>query len=211
MDLVTAVVVTVLAGGLAIIGTIAGQRMADRSARAREAASWDHADRGAAADRVRAALLRDLDETREVLIGNLTYLEQSVVIRMPDVEAPDNSRLTRYNINLVGDVEAVRAYDDLTRELAARLPLTVPDAVGVLVRKHLPRKSEIDPNLIFRTTKVRAIVLAALDQQEKRALRDEPLQVVTADELASIGGADAFLEVLRDRLGRPNPDAAPDA
>jgi len=196
------VIVVAIVTGLAALG---GAWLTDRNARIREEAARIQAGRQAADARVRDALLRDLEETRQVLVGNLAYLEKAVVLGQPETTPNDWSALTRYNINLVGDVEAVRAYDDLTRELAAKLPTTFKSASRAVVRAALPLKLNIDPALIERTTRVRAVLLAALDAQEDRARRDEPLRKLTPDELATIGGVDAMLEVLTERVGRPRP------
>lgn len=70
----------------------------------------------------------------------------------------DQSKFTRYNINLVGDVEAVRAYDDVTGELATKIPLTVPEDLAHQLRGALPRKSQIEPDLLKRTTRTSTLV-----------------------------------------------------
>lgn len=147
------------------------------------------------AGRLRQWRLAALDETRRLLVGQLAWLEQAALLGQ-NPATPATGDLTRANINLVGDPEVIREFTDVMLDLNARLPMTWGEAA----RRVLPRTlGQLDLTMLDRTTKLRARVLKALDDQEILALRDEPLRELAAGDLASIAGADALLASMRDR------------
>ena len=150
--------------------------------------------------RIRRRDLRDLSETRQVLIGQLASLEQFAVLGQVSASQPDTDHLTRYNINLVADATVIEEYATLLADLQDALPLTIMDAVVVKVRRIVPKPlAEIDLDLVMRISKTRARLLSALDEQEERVMRDEPLAKLTPEEIASIAPAEVMLERMRDR------------
>ena len=191
--------VALLTGLFALAGALGGVGLTSWLQSRQEAARTRRVDEVGRRARVRDWQLDALRETRDVLIGQLTWLEQAVVLNNTQARAFDAASRTRYNINLVGEAPVIQAYTEVLRELTDRLPMTWGQAARRLLPKSL---TDLDPDLLERTTKVLAAVLKALDQQEFRALRDEPLSELSAEDLASIAGADAMLDSLRDRQGR---------
>jgi len=96
----------------------------------------------------------------------------------------------------------IREFTDVMLELNARLPMTRLEEVRQILPKSL---ASLDLDMLDRTTKLRARVLKALDDQEMLALRDKPLRELSADEISSIAGADAMLESMRDRQRKGKP------
>lgn len=159
-------------------------------------------DRAAAAERdarVRIARLAALEQTRRYLIDNLDGLSAFVVLGDRSALPRDVGDATRSNINLVGDADVIREYTDVIRDLAEQLPMRWRDGLRWWRPKTL---SEVDPEQLGRVARVSSRVLAALDDQEARVLRDEEPKALTEDEIASLPGAEAFLEVLRRHARR---------
>jgi len=152
--------------------------------------------------RLRDWRLAALNETRLMLIGQLTWHEQRALLHLEPNPPVTRGDLTRGNINLVGDPDVIREFTDVMLELNARLPMTRLEEVRQILPKSL---ASLDLDMLDRTTKLRARVLKALDDQEMLALRDKPLRELSADEISSIAGADAMLESMRDRQRKGKP------
>jgi len=191
-----AVVAAMVGGAL----TLAGVLLADVLGRRRDDRGQRRADDAAAAARVRERVLLELEETRTVLAGQLSFLEEFIALRATTAP-PDMDRLTHYNINLVGDVDAIRNYGDLVTDLLGQVPVTTGQAMRYLLGRALAPMA-LDPELMARCARVRSQLLSALDAQERRALRGEPLLELTAEEKASIPGPEAIVAMLRTRLAR---------
>jgi hypothetical protein len=150
--------------------------------------------------RIRERRLGDLEETRAVLVAQLSWLERRVVLGDVNTTSPDVDTLTRYNINLVGDAAVIRTYGEVVRDLSSALPMNRLDTIGDTLRNALGRTLvELDLDQVQRISRVRAELLSALDRQEGHVLRDEPLDKMTEAELTSIAESDAFVEVMRER------------
>lgn len=198
--------VALLTGFFALAGALGGVGLASWLQSRQEAARVTRENEVARRARIRDWQLEALRETRDVLIGQLTWLEQRVILKNTQAPTFDAASRTRFNINLVGEAGVIQRYTEVLRDLTDRLPMTW----GQAARQLLPRSlADLDADLLERTTKVRAAVLKALDQQETRALRDEPLNELSAEDLATIAGADAMLDSLRDRQ-RQRRSSAPD-
>lgn len=133
-------------------------------------------------------------------MGQLTWLEKRVVLGQVWAVQPETDHLTRYNINLVGDAAVIQAHGDLITELQDALPMTTSGTVLETVRAWFPKPlAQLDLDVVQRISKTRARLLSALDAQEERVMRDQPLTKLTPDELASIAIADAMVERMRER------------
>jgi hypothetical protein len=189
--ILAAIVGGIFGAGGAVIGVVVSWRQ-DVGRRERAAAAEREG-------RVRAARMRDLEQTRTYLIGNLEGLSAFVQLGDASGLSRDNGDSNRSNINLVGDAKVIREYTELLRDLSERLPMRWRDGL----RWWRPRTlSEIDPDELGRVARVSSNVLKALDEQEARALRDEDLKTLTDEEIASLPGAEAILDVLRRRANR---------
>lgn len=185
--------------------TLAGALFIELFAWRRESSARKHADRGALEERVRAATLRDLGETRKGLVSALDDLQQLVVLR----QVPDDDvvvDVTRLNLELVGDVNVIKGYGDLLAELMTELPITPRKVLGYLVPLRLPR---FDSPLIPRILAMRTDVLRALDEQEERAIHGQPLRKLTAEEREQIWTPMAMVAELQRRRGRVHNEAPP--
>lgn len=192
----------VITGLAALAGVWLGAYLEAQRERLRAAARQDDEQRA----RIRDRDLRDLEETRQVLVGLLTWLEKRVVLGQVAAVQPSTDQLTRYNINLVGDAAVIQTYGDLIVELQDALPMTKSSAAVEVIRAWLPRSlAEIDLDLVARIAKMRALLLKTLDAQEERAMRDQPLAKLTPDELASVAIADAMVERMRERQRDDRP------
>ena len=192
----------VITGLAALAGVWLGAYLEGQRERLRAAARQDDEQRA----RIRDRDLRDLEETRQVLVGLLTWLEKRVVLGQVAAVQPSTDQLTRYNINLVGDAAVIQTYGDLIVELQDALPMTKLGAAVEVIRTWLPRSlAEIDLDLVARIAKMRALLLKTLDAQEERAMRDQPLAKLTPDELASVAIADAMVERIRERQRDDRP------
>jgi hypothetical protein len=178
--------------------TLAGAIVIEIFAWRREASSRTHASQGALDERLRAATLRDLGETRKGLVSALDDLQQLVVLR----QVPEDNvvvDMTRLNLELIGDASLIKAYGDLLAELMAELPLTSRKLLGYLVPLRFPR---FDSPLIPRILAMRTDLLRALDEQEARAMRGLPLRKLTPEEREDIWTPTAMVAELRRRYGK---------
>jgi hypothetical protein len=192
----------VITGLAALAGVWLGAHLEAQRERLRAAARQDEGQRA----RIRDRDLRDLDETRLVLVGLLAWLEKRVVLGQVAAVQPSTDHLTRYNINLVADAAVIQTYGDLIVELQDALPMSKSGAAVEVIRGWLPRSlAEIDLDLVARIAKTRAVLLKTLDAQEERAMRDQPLAKLTPDELASVAIADAMVERMRERQRDDRP------
>lgn len=157
-------------------------------------------DRAVAAERearVRNVRLAALEQTRDAMVDQLDWLQAMVVLR--DRSAPAAAVGKRANAHLVGDVEVIREYEDLVRDLSERVPMRWREAMAYWKVRTL---AEIDPDDLARISRIRNRVLEAIEVQEMRVLRDEPIATLTDQEVASLAGAEALLDMLRRRTGR---------
>jgi hypothetical protein len=163
----------VVAGGLVSLGTTLAmahyQRRLDRQ---------DHQE-----DRVRDHNLRRINETRMQLVSMLDGIAAAL-----DKDSGKAQRLLAQaddqlfaNARLVGDVEALAA----AAEALVRIQLPVrehPVAVAVQLAVSNPWSQEDRDALRDARTKV----LSALEQQQERALRDEPLVVLSTEQIRGV-------------------------
>jgi hypothetical protein len=188
-DVVLAAIVGVLGGaGGALIGVVVSWRQdVLRHERASEA------EREA---RVRAARLVALDQTRNYLIDHLVWLQAFVLLRDRSAKSAQSGSNKRANINLVGDADVIREYSDVVRELSGQIPMRWREALPYWKPRTL---AEVNPDELGRVNRVWSRLLEALDAQEELVLRDRQPKALTNEELASLPGAEAMLEMLRSR------------
>ncbi len=149
--------------------------------------------------RVRDWRLQALAETREVLAGQLDFLIKFVLTGDLEAKSPIQTQ-TRYNINLVGDPEVIREWTGVVAELSARMPATRREALARVVRGQT--LAEIDTEMMLRATAASATLLKALDDQERRILEDQPLRELSSEELASMPGAAAVADRMREKIAK---------
>ncbi len=100
---------------------------------------------------------------------------------------------------LVGDADVIREYRAVMTELWSRIPTTMRGAAAWM----LPLKaSQLDPGAIQRVNALRARILKALDDQEERVLRDQPLAKLAPDEVAELGDIEPLMRAWEDKLSR---------
>ncbi len=168
-----------LAALAGVIGAIAGARIG-ASAMVREG-ERQRAD--AAAARVREFNVRRIEDTR----AQLTAIADAFLAIMDKRMAVAQSRLDEVNTpllanaRLVGDRDALAALARAVVEVAAAFPSNwLSRAFAMLA------KSPFTADHRSAMQDARSGVLNALERQQIRALRDEPLLELTAEEIATI-------------------------
>jgi hypothetical protein len=192
----TLIAATALGSGITLAGIALNGYLESR--RASQSAADLRTDEQRA--RIRARDLRALDETRQVLVAQLSWLERRVVLGDVRATGPDVDALTRFNINLVGDAGVIIRFGEVVTELQGGLPLTTHHAVQDLVRNLVPKSlADLDAGMIQRTARLRSDLLQALDNQEELVMRDEPMVRLSDENLEAIAPADAMVDALRER------------
>jgi hypothetical protein len=193
-DVVLAAAVGGIAGVLGgVIGMIGSALFAWRQdiGRGRRAAAADQEAR------IRTVRLEAIEATRRYMVDQLDWGEAFVILRDADARGPSHEDSRRANITLVGRFDIAKAYSDRLVELMEQAPITRLEAI---VRYWRPRTlAEIDPEELTKTAKVRSDVIGALEEQILRLHRGEPLLELSDEELASLPGPQAFVDMLRRR------------
>jgi hypothetical protein len=160
-------------------------------------------NRAAAADRdsrIRTFRLTELEATRRYMVDQLDFSVAFILLRDRDAVGPTRDDGRRSNIYLVGQFDVVKAYTDQLVELMERVTVGILDTMIAYWRPRTLR--EVDPEELARSAKIRSDVIAALDAQELRLHRGEDLLKMTDEEITSLPGPQAFVEMMRRRTGR---------
>jgi hypothetical protein len=154
--------VALLVAGIGVFGPLAGVVVAEILARSREKAAENRRRTDAVQDRVVSWHRETLHLTRGLVRATLAGMEATARADLPAilVAQTDMRRFEGGNIRLVGDEQAIRDYQSLIADLRQLVGRTIPAGYPV------------------RSAKVLGAVLNALDQQEERLLRGEPLHKV---------------------------------
>jgi hypothetical protein len=126
----------VITGLAALAGVWLGAHLEAQRERLRAAARQDEGQRS----RIRDRDLRDLDETRLVLVGLLAWLEERVVLGQVAAVQPSTDHLTRYNINLVADAAVIQTYGGPDRRSTT---IGRPPTLGVPAARDMVAATEI--------------------------------------------------------------------
>ena len=183
-----------LAALAGVLGAIAGARIG-ASAMAREG---ERQRAEAATARVRDFNIRRIEDTRAQLTAIpdafLALMDMRVAVaqaKFNEVNAP-----LLANARLVGDREALAALARAVVDTAASLPTNWITRTFAMLAK-----SPFTADQRSAMQDARSGVLNALERQQVRALRDEPLLELTAEEIATIPElkpADAEVRAVRD-------------
>lgn len=154
--------VAILVGFVGVLGTLAGSligvSVAEYFASRREASARVHAAAVAEANRVRADLLEAIDQTHR---GSVAALNRLIAVASGDANASTIPvgvhTYPRLNVLLINDVNTQRAYTAICAELMSMKPGT------------------LSPQDLVRVATVETSISHLLEQQRKRALRDEPI------------------------------------
>jgi hypothetical protein len=193
------ILASLIAASAGLIGALIGVLGSGLIGWRQEIGRRRHEAESGKSERVRAWRLDALRQTRLHIEGQLAWLEAFTILRDRSATWPDDKGATRVNVHLVGDVAVIREYEDLVRDLLARIPMRWREAPRWLVPRTL---AQVDPDDLARVTLVRAHLLSALDAHELRVLRDEPMRELMDAEIGSLQGAEALLGMLRDRIAK---------
>ncbi len=190
------VVGVVIAGAAGVIGAIAGARIG-AAAMIREG---ERLRRDAATSRIREWSVRRIEDTRTQLVavtdGFLALMEKDVSLAQQHFKRMNQPLLA--NARLVGDVESLTA---TARAIVSTISVLKGNRLLVAVRLATTNPFRDEDREAMRDA--RAGILNALERQQERALRDEALIELTADQVASIpefnAAADALEDVRQDR------------
>ncbi len=196
-DLATAALAvgTFILGGIfnAVVSEIQAMRAEGRT-REREAATEQRVDRRAAEDRLRAAIVRDIEETRRYIIARGIHLIARASGR-PTGEFPTGG-FPNADVSLVGDPALMAQDADLLLELMAKAPGT-----------------PLSMDDLERMGRANSAMLSALKEQEARALSGAPLRTPDPAEVAKYFTAELNIERLaklkRTAGARAEPNASP--
>ncbi len=168
-----------LAGAAGIVGAIAGARIG-ASAMTREG---ERIRLDAAATRVREWNIRRVEDTRTQLVaiadGFLALMEKDLATGRAQFAQMNVPLLA--NARLVGDIDALAA---LARAVVSTASVVEGHRLFRAIRLAVTNPFHDEHRGAMRDA--RAAVLNALERQQERALRDQPLIELTPDEIASI-------------------------
>ena len=170
----------------AVVSEIQAKRAEGRM-REREAATEHRAERRAAEDRLRAAIVRDIEETRRYVIARGTHLIARGAGRPTGEFAV--GEFPNADVSLVGDATLMAQDADLLVELMARTPGT-----------------PLSMDDLERMGRTHSAMLRALKEQEARALSGAPLKAPDPEDAASYLTAELNAErvaKLRGAAGQP--------
>lgn len=177
---VLGLIATVVTGAAGIAGAIVGARIAARAVTHEGARQREEA----AASRIREWNVRRIEETRAQLAaiadGFLALMDYKDGDASKAHLSHANTMLVA-NARLVGDLNALKAMAAAVAAATSALPAN-PIYRTLLVVATNPFNDQ--QRAAMRDA--RSLVLAALDRQQERALRDQPIKELSSEEVASI-------------------------
>ena len=180
-----------IAGAAGVIGAIAGARISA----AEMTREGERQRRDAATTRVREWNVRRIEDTRTQLIavtdGFLALMEKDVPSAQQHFRQMNQQLLA--NARLVGDLESLAA---TARAVVSTTSVLKGNRLLIAVRLATTNPFRDEDREAMRNA--RAGILNALERQQERALRDEALVELTADQVASIPEFNAAADALED-------------